>query len=106
MAGGGPRAQPARRYGARRKPSQCPEPGPSPSAQGIVDAQGTRWILARGQDCGEDADSLLRSADGAMYEAKLLGRGCVAECTAQSQLAGPRMAPRIGLTRSAARSDI
>jgi diguanylate cyclase (GGDEF)-like protein len=62
--------------------------------------------VAVSPDCGEDADTLLRSADGAMYEAKLLGRGRVAECTAQSQLAGARLGPqRIALSRPAERCD-
>lgn len=48
--------------------------------------------VAVSPDCGEDADTLLRCADGAMYQAKLLGRGCVAECTVQPEPAGPRLA--------------
>jgi diguanylate cyclase (GGDEF)-like protein len=34
--------------------------------------------VAVSPDCGEDADTLLRCADGAMYDAKLQGRGRVA----------------------------
>jgi diguanylate cyclase (GGDEF)-like protein len=42
-------------------------------------------------DCGQDADTLLRCADGAMYEAKLRGRGCVAVCGMAGQApAGPQ----------------
>ncbi|MDB5745676.1 MAG: hypothetical protein JWP72_524, partial [Massilia sp.] len=40
------------------------------------------------------------------YEAKLLGRGCVASFPAQSQLAGPCMGPqRSAVSRPAAPSD-
>ncbi|MGX4643857.1 diguanylate cyclase domain-containing protein [Massilia sp. SYSU DXS3249] len=60
--------------------------------------------VAVSPDCGEDADALLRGADGAMYEAKLLGRGRVAECTAESLQAGPRL-QRIALARPTAGTD-
>ena len=45
--------------------------------------------VAVAPDCGADADTLLRCADGAMYQAKQRGRGRVAECTAESLLAAP-----------------
>lgn len=62
--------------------------------------------VAVAPDCGEDADTLLRCADGAMYQAKQLGRGRVAGCTPQSLLARPRPdAPRAAIEPAPACSE-
>lgn len=61
--------------------------------------------VAVSPDCGEDADALMRSADGAMYEAKLRGSGCVASFPAPPQPDRPRLAPRVAQARPAAHNE-